>query len=129
MNHQRITRIGSQHFDHDTETQMDIENHIEIHLTGLVADLDADNVINDSSPVVSLNQFRKHRKDQCGFKGICAGIVDVNSCVFQMYDSHAEARILQNDDLINENYDDDKDNLPPNPTRTTTHTYQNVTKQ
>ena len=121
--------IGSQHFDHDAETQMDPENHIEIHLTDLLADLDADNVINDSSPIVSLNQFRKHGKDQCGFKGVCAGSVDVNSCIFQMHDSHAEARILQSDDLVNENYDDDEDHLPPNPTRTTTHTDQNVTKQ
>jgi hypothetical protein len=121
--------ISSQHFDHDTETQMDLENHIEIHLTDLVADLDADNVINDSSPIISLNQFRKHGKDQCGFKGIHAGSVDVNSCIFQMDDSHAEAGILQNDDLVNENYDEDEDHLPPNLTRTTTHTDQNVTKQ
>jgi hypothetical protein len=121
--------IGSQHFDHDTETQMDLENHIEIHLADLLADLDADNVINDSSPIASLNQFRKHGKDQCGFKGIRAGSIDVNSCIFQMHDSHAEAQILQNNDLVNENFDDDEDHLPPNPTWTTTHTDQNVTKQ
>lgn len=90
---------------------MDIGNHIEIHLTELLADLDADNVINDSSPIVSLNQFRKNGKDKCGFKGIRANGVDVNSCVFQMHNSHAEARILQNDDLVNENFDDDVDNL------------------
>jgi hypothetical protein len=108
---------------------MDLENHIEIHLTDLLADLDANNVINDSSPIVSLNQFRKHGKDQCGFKGVCVGSVDVNSCVFQMHDSHVEARILQSDDLVNENYDNDDDHLPPNLTQTTTHTDQNVTKQ
>jgi hypothetical protein len=45
-----------------------------------------------------------------------------------MHNSHAEARILQNKDLVNENYDEDVDNLPPNPTWTT-HTDQNVTKQ
>jgi hypothetical protein len=121
--------IGSQHFDHDTETQMDLENHIEIHLTDLLADLDADNVIKDLSPIVSLNQFRKHGKDQCGFKGVHAGSVDVNSSIFQMHDSHAEAQILKSDDLVNEKYDNDEDHLPPNPTQTTTHTDQNVTKQ
>jgi hypothetical protein len=108
---------------------MDLENHIEIHLTDLLADLDANNGINDSSPIVSLNQFRKHGKDQCGFKGVHTGSVDVNSCVLQMHNSHAEARILQSKDLVNENYDDDEDHLPPKPTRTTTHTDQNVTKQ
>jgi hypothetical protein len=105
---------------------MDLENHIEIHLTELVANLDADNVINNLGPIVSLNQFQKNGKDQCSFKGIRANSVDVNPCLFHMHNSLAEARILQNDDLVNENYDDDEDNLPPNLTRTTTYMSVNI---
>ena len=52
----------SRETDHDMETQRDIDNHIEMHLTELVADLDANNAIQESNSSISLNKFRKNGK-------------------------------------------------------------------
>jgi hypothetical protein len=109
---------NSRELDHDMETQTDINNHIELHLTEMAAELDADNATSNepSNPSVSLNQFRKNGRDKCGFTGIRANRVEENSCVFEIHhDSQVGAQILlQNEDPDN-NSTNDRD-VPPNPT-------------
>jgi hypothetical protein len=45
--------------DHDEKTQKELENHIEMFLTELVADMDEDNALQQSDAAMSLNEFRK----------------------------------------------------------------------
>jgi hypothetical protein len=108
----------SRETDHDTETQRDIDNHIEMHLTELVADLDANNAIQEFNPSISLNQFRKKGKNKCGFDGIVANHVDEDSCVFDIHDSLAQIS-LQNDDLEGTS-DEPSPNPRTNPDQTVT---------
>jgi hypothetical protein len=60
--------------DHDEKTQKELENHIEMFLTELVADMDEDNALQQSDAAMSLNEFRKAGKDNCGYEGITANM-------------------------------------------------------
>jgi hypothetical protein len=63
--------------DHDDETQKELNNHIEMCLTELVADMDEDNALQQSDAPMSLNDFRKAGRDNCGYEGI----VDEITCL------------------------------------------------
>jgi len=82
-------------------------------LTELVADLDEDNALQHSDAAMSLNEFRKAGRDNCGYEGITANMVDVNSCVFEMHMPNAQ----QSD---NSGDDDPNEELPRNPRLTET---------
>ena len=43
--------------DHDDETQRELDNHIEMCLTELVADMDEDDALQQSDAPMSLNDF------------------------------------------------------------------------
>jgi hypothetical protein len=43
--------------DHNDETQKELENHIKMFLTELVADMDEDNALQQSDAVMPLNKF------------------------------------------------------------------------
>jgi hypothetical protein len=43
--------------DHNDKTQKELENHIEMFLTELVADTDEDNTLQQSDAMMSLNDF------------------------------------------------------------------------
>ena len=45
--------------DHNDETQKELENHIEMFLTELVAEMDEDGVLRRSDAPMSLHDFRK----------------------------------------------------------------------
>jgi hypothetical protein len=101
--------------DHDDETQKELENHIEMYLTELVADMDEDDALQQSDAAMSLNDFRKAGRDNCGYEGITANMVDESTCVFKMHVPIARQAGEEGDD-----YSSDVDNLPPN-RRSTEH--------
>jgi hypothetical protein len=70
---------------HDDETQKELKNHIEMCLTELVADMDEDNALQRSNAAMSLNNFRKAGRDNCGYEGITTNMVDEGMCVFKMH--------------------------------------------
>jgi hypothetical protein len=70
--------------DYDEETQKQLENHIEMALTELVADLDEDNELRSIDAPMSLREMRNKGKHNCGYAGVRAIAVDESSCLFQI---------------------------------------------
>jgi hypothetical protein len=104
--------------DHDDKTQKELENHIEMFLTELVADMDEDDALQQSDAAMSLNDFRKAGRDNCGYEGITANMVDESKCVFEM---HVPIAPQSGDEGVDNCCDDDpNENLPRNPRLTET---------
>ena len=56
-----------------------------MYLTEIVADMDEDNALQQTDAPISLNDFRKAGRDNCGYEGITANMVDESTCVFEMH--------------------------------------------
>jgi hypothetical protein len=98
-----------------------LEKHIDTFLTELVADMDEDNALQQPDAPMSLDEFRKAGKDNCGYSGISANMVDENSCVFQMnVPAAGHFRNSGDNDSDNSDDDDPSNDLPRNPRRTQT---------
>jgi hypothetical protein len=102
--------------DHDDETQREIDDHIETYLSEIVSGLDEENSLCQLNTRISLDEFRKGGKENCGYDGITANMVDENSCVFEMHIN--TARHEEDDAACNSCDEDEIDDLPRNPRRT-----------
>jgi hypothetical protein len=95
-----------------------------MYLTELVVDTDEDDALQQSDAAMSLNNFWKAGRDNCGYEGITANMVDKSTCVFKMHVPIVRQAGEEGDD----NFSDVNlsKNLPPN--RRSTKTHLDVTK-
>jgi hypothetical protein len=82
--------INTKKNDYDEETQKELEAHIDMCLTELVADLDEDNALRSPNDPISLLGIRMQGSNNCGFEGIRAMEVDRLSRVYEIQRTNYE---------------------------------------
>jgi len=62
--------VKSKAKDYDEKTQLELDKHIEMFLTKLVADMDEDNALRNPDVPISLHEFQKQGKNNCGYENV-----------------------------------------------------------